>query len=102
MLSRWTSRLTAFLLAIPAAVFLGQAAPSRAASDVAASSQTAQTKVQPVPNSSTAPVADDVDNDSPDIPPFARGRISEKDYLLLRDQHIGMLRGALHLAPNPP
>src|SRR5260370_31216719 len=99
MLSRWTSVLIAFLLGTPA-VFLGQPAPSRAA-DGAAPSQTAQTKVQPVPNSSPAPVADDVDDDSPDIPPFARGRISEKEYLLLRDKHIGMLRGVGDLARNP-
>src|SRR5260370_7481643 len=99
MLSRWTSVLIAFLLVTPA-VFLGQPAPSPAA-DGAAPSQTAQTKVQPVPNSSPAPVADDVDDDSPDIPPFARGRISEKEYLLLRDKHIGMLRGEGDLARNP-
>jgi hypothetical protein len=41
------------------------------------------------------------DEDSVDIPPIARGRISEADYLRLRDQHVGMLRGVNDLARNP-
>lgn len=41
------------------------------------------------------------DNDSADIPPFARGLVSEKDYLRLRDQQLGKLRGLNDLARNP-
>ena len=43
----------------------------------------------------------DADADSADIPPFARGRISEKEYLELRDQEIRIRRGVNDLVRSP-
>src|SRR5262249_25631336 len=41
------------------------------------------------------------DNDSADIPAFVRGRISERDYLRKREEHLGMKRGVNDLARDP-
>ena len=41
------------------------------------------------------------DVDSPDIPPFARGRISEQQYLELRDQQLRLQRGVNELMLDP-
>lgn len=46
----------------------------------------------------TAPEAD---SESADIPPFARGRISQEEYLALRDRQIRMLRGIDDLVRDP-
>src|SRR6185437_6689864 len=43
----------------------------------------------------------DADADSADIPPFARGHISEKEYLELRDQEIRIRRGVNDLVRSP-
>lgn len=48
----------------------------------------------------TATAADD-DDDSADIPPFARGHISESEYLALRDQEIRTRRGIDDLMRSP-
>jgi photosystem II stability/assembly factor-like uncharacterized protein len=48
-----------------------------------------------------ATAADDGDADSADIPPFARGKISPEQYLLLRDEQIKALRGIDDLTRNP-
>ena len=41
------------------------------------------------------------DDDSADIPPFARGHISEKEYFELRDQEIRIRRGVNDLVRSP-
>src|SRR5262249_31159081 len=41
------------------------------------------------------------DDDSADIPAFARGRISEKEYFALRDQEIRTRRGIDDLVRSP-
>ncbi|HYX54131.1 MAG TPA: hypothetical protein VE783_11820, partial [Candidatus Limnocylindrales bacterium] len=46
-------------------------------------------------------MAPDNDADSADIPPLARGRISQPEYLQLRERHIQTLRGVDDLARNP-
>jgi Bacterial Ig-like domain (group 3) len=43
----------------------------------------------------------DEDDDSADIPPFARGHISEKEYFALRDQDIRVRRGIDDLMRSP-
>src|SRR5262249_24463032 len=43
----------------------------------------------------------DEDSDSADIPPFARGHISEKDYFALRDEEIRTRRGIDDLVRSP-
>jgi hypothetical protein len=48
-----------------------------------------------------APEDESDDNDSADIPAFVRGRISEKDYLRMREEHLGMKRGVNDLARDP-
>lgn len=45
--------------------------------------------------------APEADTDSADIPPFARSRISQEQYLALRDQHIRTLRGIGDLVRDP-
>ncbi|MBZ5506797.1 MAG: Ig-like domain repeat protein [Acidobacteriia bacterium] len=45
--------------------------------------------------------APEADTDSADIPPFARGRISEEEYFALRDQEIRTRRGIDDLLHNP-
>jgi Big-like domain-containing protein len=45
--------------------------------------------------------APEADTDSADIPPFARGRISEEQYFALRDQQIRMQRGIYDLVRDP-
>ncbi|HEX4606304.1 MAG TPA: hypothetical protein VH724_20045, partial [Candidatus Angelobacter sp.] len=50
--------------------------------------------------SSTA-AAPEVDADSADIPPFARGRISEEEYFSLRDQEVSTRRGISDLMGRP-
>ncbi|HEY6304857.1 MAG TPA: Ig-like domain repeat protein [Candidatus Angelobacter sp.] len=57
----------------------------------------------PAPGATATPsaAAPDDDDDSPDIPPMARGRVNEREYLRLRDQQVGMKRGVDDLARNP-
>jgi hypothetical protein len=52
------------------------------------------------PAASSAAVIED-DDDSPDIPPFARSRTSEKNYLQLRDRQLRLQRGLDDLAKDP-
>lgn len=70
---------------------------------VAASSfpQAKNSSSQPPATASSGHAEQQDDNDSADVPPFARGRIDEKDYLRLREQQIGKLRGVNGLARNP-
>src|SRR5215472_3658302 len=91
----WASITTPLLLISLAALCLGQAVPSRSSSSAISGA------VSGAPPASATPATVDDDEDSPDIPPIARGRISEEEYLRLRDQHIGMLRGVNDLSRNP-
>ncbi|HKF22129.1 MAG TPA: Ig-like domain repeat protein [Candidatus Angelobacter sp.] len=61
------------------------------ASAVPASSQPAASSVAEPEN----------DDDSPDIPPFARSRTSEKEYLQLRDRQLRLQRGLDDLVHDP-
>jgi hypothetical protein len=72
--------------------------------------KTSSTPAQAVPAGSSvggdsgveaAPGNESDDNDSADIPAFVRGRISEKDYLRMREQHLGIQRGVNDLARDP-
>ncbi|HET9281541.1 MAG TPA: Ig-like domain repeat protein [Candidatus Angelobacter sp.] len=65
------------------------------------SQQNTDTSTGQKPAATTAVPAADADADSADIPPFARGRISEKEYLELRDQEIRIRRGVNDLVRSP-
>ncbi len=45
------------------------------------------------PSSIKAQAPADAEDDDPDLPPFARGRIDKEEYLRLRDEHVSKLRG---------
>ena len=55
----------------------------------------------PAPSTKLPAAAPDADVDSPDIPPFARGHISEQQYLELRDQQLRLQRGVNELMLDP-
>src|SRR5437899_3787838 len=85
-----------FIVVIVAGTCVAQSAPQRPAP--AAPNATAPAQ----PEATAAPVPDaEEDTDSADIPPFARGRISEAEYFALRDQEIQMRRGLDDLMRNP-
>src|SRR5437660_7442794 len=84
-----------FIVVIVAGTCVAQSAqrPAPAAPNATAPAQ---------PEATAAPVPDaEEDTDSADIPPFARGRISEAEYFALRDQEIQMRRGLDDLMRNP-
>jgi hypothetical protein len=90
----WVAVLSAFILAFAARVGSAQTAsprPSTASTSVSDSGTA---------HSAAAAEADD-DDDSADIPPIARGRVNELEYLRLRDQQEGIKRGVDDLAHNP-
>ncbi len=80
------------LLVFLAAAALGQNVPQQAPSMPGQ----AQTPAAVVPAADT-----DEDADSADIPPFARGHISEEEYFALRDQDIRVRRGIDDLMRSP-
>src|SRR6516225_3350552 len=102
MLTRWTSRLIALFFVVISTFFLSVAVAAQSSPSLTTEGEATAKPDSPLPPASGTPaaVADD-DDDSPDIPPIARGRISEGDYLQLRDKHIGMLRGVRDLERNP-
>jgi hypothetical protein len=55
----------------------------------------------PSTKAASVPAEPDDDDDSPDIPPIARGRVNEQEYLRLRDQQAAVKRGVDDLARNP-
>ena len=61
-----------------------------------------QSAAPPTPSSATgSAAASEADTDSADIPPFARGLISEEEYFALRDQEVRTRRGTADLLRNP-
>src|SRR4051812_8347623 len=56
---------------------------------------------QAVPTQAAVSPAPEADEDSADIPPFARGRISEEEYFALRDQEVRRRRGTDDLLRSP-
>src|SRR5689334_24919920 len=83
MLSRPTAVILAFFL------FLSILAPCFAQKTSQAPPATAsQTAAQASPDANA-----DVDSVSADIPPFARARISQTEYFVLRDREIRVPRG---------
>src|SRR5262249_43010501 len=77
-------------------VFLNTLSFSQKVSQPASNAPAAQDQGGATP--ATAP---DEDDDSADIPPFARGHISEKEYFALRDQEIRTRRGIDDLMRSP-
>src|SRR5215472_9720437 len=98
MLRIWTSVFVVFILSC-SGLCSAQGASSQ--SSAGSPSQAASSSAESSPPSATATASEEDDDDSPDIPPVARGRISGKEYLQLRDKHIGVLRGVKDLARNP-
>lgn len=85
-----------FLFAIVAATSVAQSVPQHQAPAGPQASAPTQ------PQAAAAPDPDaETDTDSADIPPFARGRISEAEYFALRDQEIRLRRGLDDLLRNP-
>src|SRR5262245_46523113 len=98
MLRIWTSVFVVLILAC-SGLSLAQSALSQ--SSAVSPSQAASSSAQSSSLSAPAAAAEEDDDDSPDIPRIARGHISEGEYLRLRDQHLGRLRGVEDLARNP-
>src|SRR5215472_7283127 len=97
MLRSWTSFfIFAALLFLGTTVCFSQNAPSQ--DPVPAIPSAAPAPVQPAASSAAAIEDDD---DSPDIPPFARSRTSEKEYLQLRDRQLRLQRGLDDLVNDP-
>jgi photosystem II stability/assembly factor-like uncharacterized protein len=91
MARSWMSVVFAFLLVFAATVCFSQDAPSQG-------SGPGTSAAAPAASQSAVPEDDD---DSPDIPPFARSRTSEKQYLELRDQQLRLQRGLDDLVNDP-
>jgi hypothetical protein len=95
MVRSWMSVIFAFLVVFAATACFSQNAPSQGSTpgaiDVAA---------VPSQSAASSDVSED-DDDSPDIPPFARSRTSEKQYLELRDQQLRLQRGLDDLVNDP-
>src|SRR5215831_1760742 len=97
MLRIWTSVFIAFTLWCW--LCSAQAVPSLNSAGIP--NQAASSSAQSSSPSAPGTAAEEDDEDSPDIPRIARGHISEGEYLRLRDQHLGRLRGVDDLARNP-
>lgn len=54
--------------------------------------------VAPSPAIAQAPAS--AEDDDPDLPPFARGKIDKEEYLRLRDEHVSKLRGLPYDKPD--
>src|SRR5215472_17227840 len=98
MLRIWSSVFVVFILSC-SGLCLAQSAPSQGSAG--SPSQAASSSAQSSSPSAPGTAAEEDDDDSPDIPRIARGHISEGEYLRLRDQHLGRLRGVDDLARNP-
>src|SRR5215472_10569109 len=97
MLRIWTSVFIGFI--VSCWLCSAQAVPSLNTAGIP--NQAASSSAQSSSPSAPGTAAEDDDEDSPDIPRIARGHISEGEYLRLRDQHLGRLRGVDDLARNP-
>src|SRR5215472_1673839 len=97
MLRIWTSVFIGFI--VSCWLCSAQAVPSQNSAGIP--NQSPSSSAQSSSPSAPGTAAEEDDEDSPDIPRIARGHISEKEYLQLRDKHIGMLRSVKDLARNP-
>src|SRR5215831_5375307 len=97
MLRIWTSVFVVFTFSCW--LCSAQAVPSQNSTGIP--NQAASSSAQSSSPSAPGTAAEEDDEDSPDIPSVARGHISEGEYLGLRDQHLGRLRGVDDLARNP-
>src|SRR5262249_3577573 len=98
MLRTWTSVFIGFIVSC-SGLCVAQGAPAQGTAG--SPSQITSSNGQPSAASPPATAAEEDDEDSPDIPTIARGHIREGEYLRLRDQHLGRLRGLDDLARNP-
>lgn len=89
----WNAIITALILVLAASIGLTQTKSPQAS--------TPSTLPAPSAKAASVPAEPDDDDDSPDIPPIARGRVNEQEYLRLRDQQAAVKRGAEDLARNP-
>src|SRR5215472_15428459 len=97
MLRIWTSVFIGFI--VSCWLCSAQAVPSQNSAGIP--NQSPSSSAQSSSPSAPGTAAEDDDEDSPDIPRIARRHISEGEYLRLRDQHLGRLRGVEDLARNP-
>src|SRR5262249_18421963 len=98
MLRIWVLAVTVFSLVFTA-VCLAQTVPSQSPAPSAPGAPEAASA--PATSSTAAPAEEEEDDDSPDIPAFARGRISQREYLELRDQQLRLQRGVGDLLKDP-
>src|SRR5215472_2718776 len=97
MLRIWTSVFIGFIVSC----WLCSAQPVPSQNSAGIPNQPPSSSAQSSSLSAPETAAEEDDEDSPDIPRIARGHISEGEYLRLRDQHLGRLRGVDDLARNP-
>jgi hypothetical protein len=95
MVRSWISFVFAALLLLAATLCFPQNARSQDSVP-----QPSALPASSYPAASSAALPED-DDDSPDIPPFARSRTSEKEYLQLRDRQLRSQRGLDDLMNDP-